>query len=156
MRGCCQQSRAAGAQETDDPTLYILKTKLSVKRSQPQPQRTPFLNAKPPPKIKIKKANELFSLFLLSGGFTLGAGDAPPGLSGRGRSLVRGPPGWAGNPATVGLPGIRQVWGQQATKQVKRHSACTRTCPNLNSCPPELDPTPASPDCQDQPDLPFA
>lgn len=93
VRGCCQQSRAAGAQETDDPTLYILKTKLSVKRSQPQPQRTPFLNAKPPPKIKIKKANELVSLFLLSGGFTLGAGDAPPGLSGRGRSLVRGPPG---------------------------------------------------------------
>lgn len=40
----------------------------------------------------------------------------------------------------MGLPGIRQVWGQQATKQVKRHSACTRTCPNLNSCPPRTGP----------------
>lgn len=106
--GCGHQPRAAGAQETDNRILRTLKAKLSEKAS------AVFPSAKLSPKIKIKKANGLVSLFLLSGGFAHSAGDNSRLLRPGGRALHR-PPGQSGNQATEGPRGTPRLWGHQAT-----------------------------------------
>lgn len=77
-------------------TRHTLRARLG--RESPGPRREPFLNTKPPPKIKARKANEPVSLFLPSGGFRppcwtrrqrWGRGEGPREAASAGRKLGR-------------------------------------------------------------------
>lgn len=121
---------AKGSQRPGDRQPHAPHTQSKTQREgSQQAWRIPFLNAKPPP--KIKKANEPISLFLLPGGFCppsrthrqpLGARRQAPG-AGRGLKLgsstdrKQAPrPGIpaGGCEGSWGPSAIRQVWGQQA------------------------------------------
>lgn len=124
-----------------------------------------FSSAKLPPKIKIKKANRLVSLFLLSGGFArcwrhnsrlLGPGVGPAHATRASRK-----PGHRGPPRTPKLWG-GVTWDAEQGRcspwdNVRpRHSVPTGICPNPISCSPlKSVPHTSLPSPPKQPDLPF-
>lgn len=128
-------------------SLPTLKAKLAVKRLRPQ-SGGPFLNAKLPPKVKIKKANGLVSLF--SALWRLLPTHWRQGLWRRNLrpcQAIREPGSALGGHQTIGqCEGWREQMRCASWDHARRwHSISTRTCSSPKRAPHTSLPSPPRP-----------